>query len=457
MIFNLIEDSNKNNENEKEIIDNNQYMNYESTNNQKYEYQNNLLNHNENNDNISDKDEKNDIVQNIEKKIDENEKNDYSNNDNKNDIMNMNNMNIDEDYNLKENEEEEENIIINNQNNEKEKEQKQLEKNESNIKASLSASKKRKNTENKNLSSSKKSNSKNYKLKAPQSGELLFNPKKPKKKPIEPLFSKYEQLEPQVKKSKLSSTLQPNSSLYKKSIEVFPSQFGTEMPYKSQLRESNYSSYSIKNMKLNKTLDKRKSNYSEINSSSKKKENNKLKKYSNKNYYTYKSNIKSDNPFVGLSQYDKTTKERKNMIAQAVEKEENEFNEIIILEGNISQNRDLNDNELNQLINTFTKYLFEQEEKNLENKNSYEFKINKVSNMIKNMKRELQNKVLEGIQKGIKDEYSKELFEKLSIKINEFKEKLDKVYIFEKKGEDNDYFYKASSTSKKNLKKGNKK
>ncbi len=357
----------------------------------------------------------------------------------------------------KENEEEEENIIINNQNNEKEKEQKQLEKNESNIKTSLSASKKRKNTENKNLSSSKKSNSKNYKLKAPQSGELLFNPKKPKKKPIEPLFSKYEQLEPQVKKSKLSSTLQPNSSLYKKSIEVFPSQFGTEMPYKSQLRESNYSSYSIKNMKLNKTLDKRKSNYSEINSSSKKKEKDKLKKYSNKNYYTYKSNIKSDNPFVGLSQYDKTTKERKNMIAQAVEKEENEFNEIIILEGNISQNRDLNDNELNQLINTFTKYLFEQEEKNLENKNSYEFKINKVSNMIKNMKRELQNKVLEGIQKGIKDEYSKELFEKLSIKINEFKEKLDKVYIFEKKGEDNDYFYKASSTSKKNLKKGNKK
>ena len=71
---------------------------------------------------------------------------------------------------------------------------------------------------------------------------------------------------------------------------------------------------------------------------------------------------------MGLSQYDKTTKERKNMIAQAVEKEENEFNEIIILEGNISQNRDLNDNELNQLINTFTKYLFEQEEKNLENK-----------------------------------------------------------------------------------------
>ena len=47
------------------------------------------------------------------------------------------------------------------------------------------------------------------------------------------------------------------------------------MPYKSQLRESNYSSYSIKNMKLNKTLDKRKSNYSEINSSSKKKEKDK--------------------------------------------------------------------------------------------------------------------------------------------------------------------------------------
>ena len=63
-----------------------------------------------------------------------------------------------------------------------------------------------------------------------------------------------------------------------------------------------------------------------------KKELFKVKNYSNKTYNTYKSNIKSDNPFVGLSHYEKNTKERKNQIIQTIQKEGDEYSDILIFE-----------------------------------------------------------------------------------------------------------------------------
>jgi hypothetical protein len=78
------------------------------------------------------------------------------------------------------------------------------------------------------------------KYKVPQSNELLFNPKISKKKQIEPLFSKYEQLEGQSRHAYSNSAVQPNEPLYKKAVEIFPSKYGTEMYYKSQFRQSDY-------------------------------------------------------------------------------------------------------------------------------------------------------------------------------------------------------------------------
>ena len=84
--------------------------------------------------------------------------------------------------------------------------------------------------------------------------------------------------------------------------------------------------------------------------------------------------MRSDNPFVGISHYSKNKKLRKNLIAKAVKKEGNQFNEIISIEDNIIKKRDINENELNQLIITLTKFIYDDNEKNLDNKESYEFK-----------------------------------------------------------------------------------
>ena len=73
-------------------------------------------------------------------------------------------------------------------------------------------------------------------------------------------------------------------------------------------------------------------------------------------------------------------------------------------------------------------YLFDIKEKNLENKDAYEFKINKITNIIKNMKGEEQKKILNNLKQNAKDDYSSELFEKIKNKIDDFKDKILKVY-----------------------------
>ena len=63
-----------------------------------------------------------------------------------------------------------------------------------------------------------------------------------------------------------------------------------------------------------------------------------------------------------------------------------------MFEENISKKKDLNDDDLNKFIILLSSYLFDIKEKNLENKDAYEFKINKITNIIKNMKGEEQKR-----------------------------------------------------------------
>ena len=133
----------------------------------------------------------------------------------------------------------------------------------------------------------------------------------------------------------------------KKSQEIFPSQLGFEMPYKSKLKQS-YKSTTYNNYRnsIKKELSKDK------NRGDNNKNNN--EKNEQKTYYSYKSSIKSDNPFKGQSKYEKSNKQRKNEIAKTVEKEENEFYDIAVIEEKISNKSQLNEEEINQLINRFS-------------------------------------------------------------------------------------------------------
>ena len=99
-----------------------------------------------------------------------------------------------------------------------------------------------------------------------------------------------------------------------------------------------------------------------------------------------------------------------------------------MFEENISKKKDLNDDDLNKFIILLSSYLFDIKEKNLENKDAYEFKINKITNIIKNMKGEEQKKILNNLKQNAKDDYSSELFEKIKNKIDDFKDKILKVY-----------------------------
>ena len=99
-----------------------------------------------------------------------------------------------------------------------------------------------------------------------------------------------------------------------------------------------------------------------------------------------------------------------------------------MFEENISKKKDLNDDDLNKFIILLSSYLFDIKEKNLENKDAYEFKINKITNIIKNMKGEEQKKILNNLRQNAKDDYSSELFEKIKNKIDDFKDKILKVY-----------------------------
>ena len=189
-----------------------------------------------------------------------------------------------------------------------------------------------------------------------------------------------------------------------------------------------------------------------------KKENNnvnrelfKTKKYSNETYHAYRSNIKNDNPFVGLSHYDKNTKERKSLISKTIQKEGDEYSDILIFEDNIANKRILTQEELNQFINILIKFLFEKDEKE-----SYEHKISKVINIIKNMKKEEQNKVLNSLKTNAKDEYTNKIYEKIKMKIDDFKDKLTKIYKNEQASEDDEdiiYKLKPKTSNKKIYKK----
>ena len=97
--------------------------------------------------------------------------------------------------------------------------------------------------------------------------------------------------------------------------------------------------------------------------------------------------------------------------------------------------------------------MYDDEEKNLEQKELYEFKIHRVSNIIKFMNEEAQKKILEELQKNAKDEYSTKLFEILKAKIDEYKEKLNKSYKIENDSKNQTLSFKLSYPNKKVFKK----
>ena len=371
------------------------------------------------------------------------------------------------DSNNTDNEKEEEHIIYefnNNLNKNSNKKKKKGQSDEYKYESQpLSGSEKKKNSKSKNKIDYSPSNSKS-KYKFPISGELIFNPKKSKRRSYHPLFTKYEMLE--FNNAKRFSAIPPsNDSVFKMAVEIFPSKYGFVMPYRSQLRQSNYSVYSSRSIdKSNRkrtVSEKRKRTDIRSNDGTSIKEfdfNAKselfiLKRYGKQNYFTYKSKIRSDNPFVGISHYSKNKKQRKNLIAKAVKKEGNQFNEIISIEDNIIKKRDIDENELNQLIITLTKFIYDDNEKNLDNKESYEFKINKASNIIKFMKDENQKKIMEELKNNAKDDYSIEIFEILKTKIDDYKEKLGKYYKIEENGKNGERESKRSSSIKKSFKK----
>ena len=294
-------------------------------------------------------------------------------------------------------------------------------------------------------------NKNSFKFKPKKSGDLLFNPKISKNKPIEPLFNKYEQLEGQTK----YQDIKINEPIFKKTQEIFPSEMGYEMPYKSKMKQSEYGiynkskRYSYKN-KSNLNLGANKKDESD-----KKQKEQIVKKYENKTYFSYKNNIKSDNPFKGPSKFEKSSKERKNKIAKTVEKEENEFYDIAVIEENILNKKELDEDEMNQLISKFNVIMYTDGTDNKEELKGYEFKINKISNIIKIMSNDEQNKVLTELKKNADNDNKNEIFEKLKNKIDEYnKNKNIKIRKFDAEDAEGDvYILKNKISYKKILKK----
>ena len=72
------------------------------------------------------------------------------------------------------------------------------------------------------------------------------------------------------------------------------------------------------------------------------------------------------------------------------------------------------------------------------------------------MKKEEQNKVLNNLKSNTKDEYTNKIYEKIKIKIDEFKDKLTKVYKNEQASEEDEdiiYKLKPKTSNKKVFKK----
>ena len=150
----------------------------------------------------------------------------------------------------------------------------------------------------------------------------------------------------------------------------------------------------------------------------------KYRKYSRRNEGKYNYNPMSKNPFEGPSQYERTHKERKNLIAQTVKKEENDFSEIANIEQAIYNKKSLKKEELNQLIYYFIDILYKDVDKLLNNKEglvSYNYKINRIAKIVDFMDNIDQIKVMESLQKTA-DSYNKmELYERLSEEVEEIK------------------------------------
>ena len=182
------------------------------------------------------------------------------------------------------------------------------------------------------------------------------------------------------------------------------------MPYKNKLDE--------KLFYKNNAYKSDRSSYKKMTQLKKKDSKKQIEKHEKINYFSNKSSIKSINPFKGPSQFEKTKKERKNKISKKVEKEENEFYDIAIIEEKISIKEELNNEELNQLINKFNEMMY----KNSENKEELkrcEYKIHKISNIIKMMDNDEQKKILNELEKKADNNYKKAIFEKLKNKIDE--------------------------------------
>ena len=242
---------------------------------------------------------------------------------------------------------------------------------------------------------------------AKSSIESEINPKIRVSKPIEPLFRNSEI-------ERLSKHQYPSNdkyeSFYIKTKEIFPSQLGVEIPYKSKLKESLHNRRSLYGSSFGrKKCDSGENKF-------------RIKKYENKSYFSYKSNMKRDNPFRGPSEYRLTIKQRKNKISEAVEKKEDELDKIAIIEDNIMSHKDLSEEEFNQLVNKFKQIMYNSEEVNAESKEElkgYEVKIYKITDIIKVMNNDDQNRVLNDLEKNADNEIKKEIFGKLKNNIEE--------------------------------------
>ena len=72
------------------------------------------------------------------------------------------------------------------------------------------------------------------------------------------------------------------------------------------------------------------------------------------------------------------------------------------------------------------------------------------------MKKEEQNKVLNSLKTNAKDEYANKIYEKIKMKINDFKDKLTKIYKNEQASEDDEdiiFKLKPKTSNKKIYKK----
>jgi len=223
-----------------------------------------------------------------------------------------------------------------------------------------------------------------------------FDPKKRKSKPAEPLFTQYEMTGRQN-----TYPSKKNNSFAKNHQKIFTIDTNDII---SSYKATTYASLANNNIRMKNDENKFKINYDK------------------KNYYSYINNIRRENPFEGPSQYEKKPKQRKNYIAKQVKKGETEFYDITQFEDMIFSKVEIKENELNQLIIHFIDILYKDVDKILNNKDgfkSYNYKVNRIANMIIFMKNVDQIKIMEALKRTA-DSYNKmEIFKKLNNEIEE--------------------------------------